>query len=776
MSKTSPTIDKLRFKPRPQDFLNRNTGATGEVFVNSDTGSLRVYNGEEVGGVEVARADLTNIDLNSLKEKSVDSGIATVTYAVTITGPQGGDVGNKYNLNGVYRPQPNFVVGYTYVFVQDDSTNVYFPNATGTTPNPHPLNFSSDNLSGELGGGTSYLDGVKYFLNNKVVTQTEYNSSAFNTATSRRVQITITSSTPSELFYWCRNHQAMGNSISVAEPGSGTGGIADITAGAGIAISVDNGTTTVTNTGILNLVAGTDIAITESDGTYTINSTVSLDGITGDLTFNDNTVDVSTGSNIIFTPEVAFQSDVVLSTEIVFADGSRQSTAVLEGAEGVGIADVSLDDDNLIITLTDSTVINLGSVVGPEGPEGPSGEGTGDVSTIGAPVVTRSIVRYSGTSGNNIQQSLASISDIGTISAPAFSGNGSLVTNLNADNLASGTVPNARFPSTLPAVSGVNLTSLNADNLASGTVPNARFPSTLPAVSGVNLTNLNADNLASGTVPVNRLGVSGTRDATTFLRGDNTWATVTGGDASNSFETITVAGQDNIIADSPTDTLTLAAGTGISITTNAGTDTITVTNTSPNVDQNVFTTIAVSGQSNVVADSTTDTLTLVAGSNITITTDANTDSITINSTASGGSSNFNDLFDVSSASLTIDQIYLPAITSLVVGNSGSSAYLFDQYSGNNPTVYAISGTTIAFKINASGHPFLIQDPSGTNYNIGLVHVSTTGTVTTGSAAQGKDSGTLYWKVPFGISGGYRYQCQFHSSMVGSISIKDFSSI
>lgn len=52
-------------------------------------------------------------------------------------------------------------------------------------------------------------------------------------------------------------------------------------------------------------------------------------------------------------------------------------------------------------------------------------------------------------------------------------------------------------------------------------------------------------------------------------------------------------------------------------------------------DQNLFGTIAVAGQSNVVADSTNDTLTLVAGTNVTITTNASTDSITINSTASG---------------------------------------------------------------------------------------------------------------------------------------------
>ncbi len=49
-------------------------------------------------------------------------------------------------------------------------------------------------------------------------------------------------------------------------------------------------------------------------------------------------------------------------------------------------------------------------------------------------------------------------------------------------------------------------------------------------------------------------------------------------------------------------------------------------------DQLTFKTIAVSGQSDVVADTTTDTLTLVAGTNISITTDASTDSITINAT------------------------------------------------------------------------------------------------------------------------------------------------
>ena len=39
--------------------------------------------------------------------------------------------------------------------------------------------------------------------------------------------------------------------------------------------------------------------------------------------------------------------------------------------------------------------------------------------------------------------------------------------------------------------SGANITDLNASELTSGTVPDARFPATLPAVDGSALTNLN---------------------------------------------------------------------------------------------------------------------------------------------------------------------------------------------------------------------------------------------------------------------------------------------
>jgi len=44
---------------------------------------------------------------------------------------------------------------------------------------------------------------------------------------------------------------------------------------------------------------------------------------------------------------------------------------------------------------------------------------------------------------------------------------------------------------------------------ATGTIGDAQFPATLPALSGANLTNLNASNLTLGTVPHARLGTTG---------------------------------------------------------------------------------------------------------------------------------------------------------------------------------------------------------------------------------------------------------------------------
>ena len=116
----------------------------------------------------------------------------------------------------------------------------------------------------------------------------------------------------------------------------------------------------------------------------------------------------------------------------------------------------------------------------------------------------------------------------------------------------------------------------------------------------------------------------------------------------------------------------------------------------------------------------------------------------------------------------------PGVTTFSVTNSGSSAYLFDQYPGNNPDIYLHPGQTVSFNINAVGHPFMIRvSPGGANYDTGLTHVSTAGIVTTEADAQAKVTGTLIWKVPYSLVGTtYVYQCSNHAGMVGNLIIQN----
>jgi hypothetical protein len=402
-------------------------------------------------------------------------------------------------------------------------------------------------------------------------------------------------------------------------------------------VAADHSTQRVVNTDEVVKFIGAGGITTSSDAEGNI--TITGSGSIGSVTFVGTTIDSVDSSAITFTPSVVFDSDITVGTDIVFPDGTRQSTSA----------------------------VGIPGPKGDQGDAGASGAGSGDVLSSGGGYVDNRIVRYDGATGTIIQVSSASISDAGLLTATSFSGAGALITALNATELTSGTIPDARFPATLPAASGANLTALNATQLTSGTVPDARFPATLPATSGVNLTALNATQLTSGTipdarfpatlpaasganltalnatqltsgtVPIGRIGATGTPSASTYLRGDNSWATVSGGTASDSFATIAVAGQSSVAADSATDTLTLVAGTNITITTDAATDSITINSTaSGGATSDSFATIAVAGQSSVVADSGTDTLTLVAGTGISITTNASTDTITITNSVSAG--------------------------------------------------------------------------------------------------------------------------------------------
>jgi hypothetical protein len=110
----------------------------------------------------------------------------------------------------------------------------------------------------------------------------------------------------------------------------------------------------------------------------------------------------------------------------------------------------------------------------------------------------------------------------------AVSGNGAGLTDINASNISSGTISNAR--TTADSANGASTIVLRdsngsfAGNVITGTTISGTTGSfTSVSGNGVSLTAINASNVTSGTVATARLG-SGTANSTTFLRGDQTYA------------------------------------------------------------------------------------------------------------------------------------------------------------------------------------------------------------------------------------------------------------
>jgi hypothetical protein len=81
MSISAPIVDRIRIIPRPDDFLDRNVGSSGEVFYNRATNSLRVYSGKDRAGFELARADLSNVDTSAFLQTSNLSSISIEEFS-----------------------------------------------------------------------------------------------------------------------------------------------------------------------------------------------------------------------------------------------------------------------------------------------------------------------------------------------------------------------------------------------------------------------------------------------------------------------------------------------------------------------------------------------------------------------------------------------------------------------------------------------------------------------------------------------------------------------
>ena len=161
----------------------------------------------------------------------------------------------------------------------------------------------------------------------------------------------------------------------------------------------------------------------------------------------------------------------------------------------------------------------------------------------------------------------------GIVTATSFVGDGLNLTNTGSalSEPSSGT---HRLVTT--SLTSGTMTSSGTDSTLSFNYGTHTLSATTFSGSGSGLTNLNATNLSSGTVPIARLGSSGTKSGSTFLAGDNTFKTVTvainsiGNDANNRILTSdgdgTATAESNLTFDGTT--LQMGASTKLDLSTN----------------------------------------------------------------------------------------------------------------------------------------------------------------------------------------------------------------
>jgi len=478
-------------KPTSSEQTNINTVAAANSNITAVAGNATNIN--TVGGISSNVTSVANIasDVTSLAN-SLEK-----TYTVTVVNPGSG---NFFYLDGAAYPAIEMFRGNTYIFNQTDSSN-----------DGHPLVFKN--------GSSEYDVGVSYFLNGSSATKSNYvNVTTFNAGRAsgaRKIQIEVASNAPSSgLRYYCYVHgNGMGNTITVKDSNISlvAGSIANVNTTAGSIANVNAVAGNATN---INAVAGNNSNITSAAGNETninaavsnasnINAAVSNASNITAVAGNSSNINTVAGNNANINTVAGISSNVTSVAGIAsnvttvannvsgindFADRYRVQAGTPTSNNDIG--DLVFDtSSNTMKVFGSSGFQNAGSSV-----NGTSARFTYNISG------TPTSVTGSDANGNSLNY------DAGFVDV-----------YLNGVKQVNGT--------DVTVTSGDTVTFASA--LANGDVVD------IVGFGTFNVASINASNINAGTVPIARLGTSGTKDTTTFLRGDNTFAVVDTTNASN---------------------------------------------------------------------------------------------------------------------------------------------------------------------------------------------------------------------------------------------------
>jgi len=125
------------------------------------------------------------------------------------------------------------------------------------------------------------------------------------------------------------------------------------------------------------------------------------------------------------------------------------------------------------------------------------------------------------------------------------------------------------------SLAGVSFVKLISGTNIVATSSNNQITISSTAVSSIGTSTFIGVNSTNPLIPIVSLSATGTPSAASYLRGDNTWATIAGGGSMSSWNIAAGTGTPEQVDEA--ETVTIAGGTGIT-TAVAATNTVTVTN------------------------------------------------------------------------------------------------------------------------------------------------------------------------------------------------------
>ena len=282
--------------------------------------------------------------------------------------------------------------------------------------------------------------------------------------------------------------------------------------------------------GAISAVAGEDlVAIIDNPGVTPVSKKATIDQIktyiggmtaSSTATFTNKTFDVEGTGNSISNIDVADLKAGVLDTDITAVSGSDDTIPSAKAVKTYVDAQIATEDT--IAELNDTTITSVGD---------------------------NELLQYNNTSSVWENQTLAEAG----ISPVA--GSSSIVTT--------GTIATGTWQGTAIAQAYIAGDAINGDKLADNAVDSEHYTDGSIDLIHMSVDSIDSDQYVDGSIDIAHLSATGSSISTKFLRGDNTWQTVTTSPAFNDLSDVTLTSpvQGHILYRNASGWVNLAPGT-----------------------------------------------------------------------------------------------------------------------------------------------------------------------------------------------------------------------